>query len=135
MALLNKMPFITHNLYGIKTLTDDDLPENYNSRDAYYHYNNKLGVCVCQNCGTRKKYELNWQQDAYYQTTIKNQVLWAFDKQHLVSIKQFIQSSNRCEKSHQNWHYLFHLPTIFKKQKNRDEVIKKIDKLLKDKGQ
>lgn len=67
---------------------------------------------------------------------IKNQVLWAFDKQHLVSIKQFIQSSNRCEKSHQNWHYLFHLPTFFKNKKNRDEVLKKmIDKLLKYKDQ
>lgn len=67
MALLNKMPFITHNLYGIKSLTDDDLPENYNSRDVYYHYNNKLGVCLCQKCGIRKKHELNWQQDACYQ--------------------------------------------------------------------
>lgn len=82
----------------------------------------------------RKKYELNWQKDAYYQTTIKNQVLWAFDKEHLLNIKKFIQSNHRNEKAYRNHHYLFHLPTIFKEHKNRDEVVKKIDKLLKDKG-
>lgn len=122
------------NLYGIKPLTDDDMPEHYHCCDLYYHYNNKSGVCVCQNCGIRKKYELNWQKDAYYQTTIKNQVLWAFDKEHLLNIKKFIQSNHRNEKAYRNHHYLFHLPTIFKEHKNRDELVKKIDKLLKDKG-
>ncbi len=121
--------------HGLKSTNNiKDLPEGY-SVDDFQHGKNgykpfNIGTKVCNTCGVRKKSRLNWPQDAFFQCDVKNNILWAFDRKSLVALRDFIASDERDIKKHSYQSFLLHIPAIFLDRKNREKVIKKLNKLL-----
>jgi hypothetical protein len=60
-----------------------DLPDGYSASDwdrARHCRHEQPGTLVCRDCITRHKWILNWPNDAYYQTDLRGEVLWAYDR-------------------------------------------------------
>ncbi|CAM4135698.1 hypothetical protein PSAR109036_10860 [Psychrobacter arenosus] len=127
------------NLLGGYNETDLNLPDGYDIRSWLhpeirgYSRHQDLGSYTCSQCLARKKYRLCLKDDAYYKTEIKQQVLWALNRDSLIDLKHYIASNKRDAFAHQQASFLLHIPTVFKTRKSRKLVIAQIDKLLADK--
>jgi len=66
----------------------------------------------------------------YYQAPIRNDVLWAFNKKHLSDIRDYVASRLR-ERQTMQWTTMVEkLPHFIKDAKNRDQILKVIDRML-----
>ncbi len=94
------------------------------------NHNTDLGAVSCNNCQTRKPYILQWPNDAFYSISIKDEILWAFNRESAVDLRDYIASGERKTEKYKWASFLLHVPTAFKKQNTRDNVVKKINKVL-----
>ncbi len=104
---------------------------------------------VCQQCKVVNKVSENWEQymlkynqsgivdpifglPLWYQVEIKEEVLWAFNAKHLKEIRSYVSSGLR-ERTTDKFKMTMveKLPDWIKIAKNRKDVIKAIDKILK----
>ena len=124
------------NIHGGTTTAIRNLPEGYTPEDwnhskyLYRSHGTDLGVFTCSHCQTRKKYVLNWPNDAFYSVSHKKEVLWAFNRESSVELRDYIESKERKTESYKWENFLLHIPTLFKKQNARDAIVKQINKLL-----
>lgn len=113
-----------------------ELPEGYapsdwaHSQYVYRSSNLDIGSTDCDQCGNRQLHQLKWPQDAYYQIEYKGQILWAFNRETAKELKEYILSVDRDRTKFQWQSFLLHVPTVFLKQNSRDEIVKKLKKLL-----
>jgi len=123
-------------MHGGSTAAIRDLPDGYESSNwnhSKYLYRNHgldIGSFTCSSCNARRIHELSWPEEAFYSIAYKGQLLWAFNRNSGVDLRNFIQSSERKAKNHKWASFLLHIPTIFKKQNARDNVVKQLNKLL-----
>lgn len=123
-------------LHGGSTKSISSLPEGYapelwnHSRYLTEHHDIPWGSFICTSCNKQSKHVLQWPEDAFYLVSHKGQSLWAFDRESAVELRDFIQSTSRNENDFRWERFLRHVPTVFKHQKNRDRIVKQIDKLL-----
>ena len=81
---------------AINGLPEGYSPENWaHSQYLYRNHGLDIGSVRCSNCDTRKKYTLNWPNDSYFSIVHKGQLLWAFDRESTVELRDFIASSER----------------------------------------
>ena len=124
------------NLHGGTTTAIRNLPEGYTPEDwnhskyLYRSHGTDLGAFTCSHCHTRKKYVLNWPNDAFYSISHKKEVLWAFNRESSVELRDYIESKERKTENFKWANFLLHIPTSFKKQNARDTIVKQINKLL-----
>jgi hypothetical protein len=98
----------------------------------------------CTACKNEKKYELCWApyrsntatdpyfgNDLWLQTNVKKNVLWGYNKAHLDYLKTYIIASLREDNNRHIYSLIANLPQWMIAAKNRDIVVKKIDKLIK----
>ncbi len=123
-----------HGLHSLANISD--LPQGY-SVDDFKHskYSRQfppfgLGAIICTKCMLRQKASLDWPKDAFYQCEFKGRSLWAFNRESLVDLKNFIASDTRQTGDYKYSGFLLHIPSIFLDRKNRGAVVKKLDKLL-----
>lgn len=89
-----------------------------------------IGTIVCAHCGIRKKHQLSWPEDAYFQISHKQQVLWAFNRDSALDLLDYIESERRDRNLYQYSGFLMKIPKHFLSKKTRDTVIKRIKLLL-----
>lgn len=107
----------------------------------------KYIIVVCNECKAKNKVAENWEAyiqtynkagiidpifglPLYYQTKIKEEILWAYNKDHLIAIKDYVSSDLRERTSHKfKMTMVEKLPQFIKNAKNREEVLKAIDKI------
>ncbi|WP_325894996.1 hypothetical protein [Grimontia sp. NTOU-MAR1] len=124
------------NLHGGSINAITDLPDGYSpenwSHSKYLTRNHglDLGAFSCSHCQTRKPYILQWPQDAYYSFSYKGEVLWAFNRESAVDLRDYIASNERKTEKFKWASFLLHIPTIFKKQNARDNIVKQINKAV-----
>lgn len=127
------------NLHGGSTDAITSLPAGYSpERWAHSKYlmtshsfsTGDLGAFCCSHCQTRKTYVLKWPEDAYYSISYKGNVLWAFDRESAVELRDYIASNERKTEMFKWAKFLLHVPTVFKKQNARDNIVKQINKVL-----
>jgi hypothetical protein len=124
-------------LHGRTIDTIRNLPAGYAPSDwAHSRYlSNRsdlpLGSIDCEQCGLRQSHHLKWPQDAYYQIEYKRQILWAFHRETAIELKEYILSKDRDRAKFQWQYFLLHIPTIFLQHNARDEIVKKLEKLLR----
>jgi len=127
------------NLHGGSTDAITNLPENYAPEDwahsKHFMTNHSyclgdLGAFSCSNCHTRKPYELKWPDDAYYSISYKGNLLWAFNRESAVDLRDYIASNQRKIEGFKWASFLLHIPSVFKKQNARTDIVKKINKTL-----
>jgi hypothetical protein len=89
-----------------------------------------LGAILCPACGRRARHTLRWPEDAYYACTIKDQRLWAWTREQCFILKDYIASGDRDRHGRGAFPFLLHVPAVFLKAKVRDQVVKKLGRLL-----
>ena len=123
-------------LHGSSTKAISSLPEGYepenwcHSKYLMRNHGLDLGAFSCTACHARQKHMLTWPNDAYYSVTYKGQQLWAFNRESSVDLRDFIESSDRKTGNYKWASFLLHIPTVFKKQNARDNIVKQINKQL-----
>jgi len=124
------------NLHGGSTKAIRELPEGYKPEDwnhSKYLTRSQgmdLGAVSCSHCHRRNPYILQWPNDAFYSVSVKGEVLWAFNRESAVDLRDYLASSERQTAKFKWASFLMHIPTRFKKQNTRDSLVKKVDKLL-----
>ncbi len=102
---------------------------------------------VCTHCRTMNKVQENWESyilkynesgiidpafglPLWYQEEVKDEILWAFNKSHLQEIKNYVTAVLR-ERTTDRFKMTMveKLPNFIKSAKNRDEIIKAIEKM------
>ncbi len=98
----------------------------------------------CQSCNREKDYELKWYRykeekptdpyfglDLWLQTDIKDKILWVYNIDHLTYLKDYIASKLREDDGRHKYSMITNLPQWIKSAKNRDLILKKLDRLEK----
>ncbi|WP_210247206.1 hypothetical protein [Aliikangiella marina] len=123
-------------LHGGSTLAIQGLPEGYKSSDwdhsRFLRQNRQplLGSMSCKNCSQATKHLLRWPDEAYYTIEFKGSVLWAYHRESLIELRDFILSADRKEENYKWRNFLRHVPTTFKKQNARETVAKRLNRLI-----
>jgi len=89
------------------------------------------GICKCPNCGYLNKHKLNFPEQAYYQTEVAGSVLWGWNRQDVCDLRDYLSAKDR-----RRWQFspfIWRVPAKFKLAKHRDEAVKKLERLLKEK--
>ena len=108
--------------------------------------NNWIGIetyarIICTNCGRLKDLCTNglaygnptdWYFDLplWFQTSCCGKTLWAYNRPHLAYLKRYIEADLRDECPSPNTGLARYLPQWMKSAKNRDEVLRGIEKLM-----
>ena len=124
------------NLHGNSTAAIRDLPEGYNAGDWNHskyltrNHGTDLGAFCCSHCQTRQPYILQWPNDAFYSISYKGNILWAFNRESAVDLRDYIASDERKTVNYKWADFLLHIPTSFKKQNARNDIVKQINRAL-----
>jgi hypothetical protein len=109
------------------------IKENYPSLVKWkpkQHYENpeKSYICKCSSCMYTGLITVELPHDLYSQTEYRGTKLWAYNYDHVNAMLEYIKDDNRSNKRAYNLHKL---PKVFQSKKNRNQVIKLIEKNLK----
>jgi predicted RNA-binding Zn-ribbon protein involved in translation (DUF1610 family) len=116
---------------------------------AKVDYEAKKARLICDSCGYNKEIETsssilglkgNWQTAAntyfdaelWLKTPFKNEVFWAYNDQHLLYLEQYISAKLREHKDRTHFTLLEKLPKFYHEAKNREALLKIIEKLKKE---
>ena len=117
---------------ALKTLPDGYAPDPWTpSGYGEDSHCTQMGVLSCARCGRRRKHELRWPDDAYFQIEHKGQVLWAFNRDTAVDLLHFITADNRDFHRFTYRNFLMKVPSVFLSKKVRGAVAKKLERLLR----
>ena len=128
--------FYFPRLHGQSTRVLRDLPAGYSFADwnhseyLYPSHGCDWGGVECLECGLRRKHALVWPDEALYQVEFRRNTLWAFDRESALDIRDFIASSERNRAAFKWSSLLLHIPKEFLAAKARDEIVKRLNRLL-----
>lgn len=113
-----------------------DLPEGYyssqwsHSQYLVRSHGFDVGAVYCPSCRRAKKHTLDWPTDAYYKIEYRGDLLWAFNKESALALRDYIESDAR-KKSGRKWGgFLMKIPAQFQVKKARPTIVKKLNKKL-----
>ena len=99
----------------------------------------------CDICKKEKEYPISWYRykedkpiDPYFglelwlQIEIKDNILWLYNLEHLEYLKEYVEAKLREDDGRHKYSMITNLPTWVKSAKNREIILKKLDKLVKD---
>ncbi|MEZ5986117.1 MAG: hypothetical protein R3B94_09215 [Hyphomonas sp.] len=125
-----------HKLRTNNLPTIQDLPEGYEIED-WAHPDYKLysrygwrGTLICGSCGARRKHTLDWPREAYFQIAYKSDTLWAFDRESVSELANFIGADHRRPEEYSYWPFLMKIPQVFLTRSAREPLVKRLEKLL-----
>jgi hypothetical protein len=98
------------------------------SFDWFKFTNGTEGIVSCLRCINRYEHKLNWPADAFYRVEHRGKVLWAWNREYLIVVREFIASPMRT--SYGSYYFRRKLPKFFLLAKNRKNLVDKIDALL-----
>lgn len=100
---------------------------------------------TCTTCNHENEYEINWTKyrnekatdpflgmDLWLQTSIKSNILWVYNLEHLNFLKNYIGSKIRDGKNRHKYSLITNLPNWIKSAKNRELIVKKLAILESD---
>ena len=130
-----------HNGLGKNIDNIDDLPDGYtvqNFKPSSYSWplgKFPRGVIACNHCTLRRRTNINWPEQAYFNIEYKNKKLWAYDREMAQAILEYLKNPYRRKfsqsiKNQTSYGWLSNLPTVFQTKKATPHVIKKLEKLL-----
>ena len=85
------------------------------------------GIIICAACTLLRKHERCWPRDAFFAVPIDGQVLWAWDRESFITIRDHIAATMRPDRTHP---ILKYLPRHFLAAKRRASGVKAINELL-----
>ncbi len=130
---------ISPHLENIKNLPKHCAPKKWQQGVIYPNItlHKSLGTIRCNICKSISKYELTWPEEAFFQIEYKGKNLWAYDRNTAIQLLNYIKSndrSKRVESSSENYvtqdYFLRKIPEQFQTAKARNEIVKKLRKIL-----
>ena len=99
-----------------------------------YRGDSKLGTILCPSCHLKKKGELRWPKQAFYQCDIRGRKLWAWNRAHTVALRDFVITPHRMNPAYERpiQSFLKTVPTHFLSARCRKLVLKRLERLLRD---
>ncbi len=99
-------------------------------RKSYRHH--EVGACSCLACGFNGKHTLAWPDDAFFACLVRGRLLWAFNREHCVALRDYLAAGNRDAYRRQSPHAvaLRHIPGHFLLARNRDEAVEQLNRVL-----
>jgi hypothetical protein len=86
-----------------------------------------VGTLDCMSCHHHVgAHTVIWPNDAFYRCDIRGHELWAWSEDHARAIREFIDSKTRKTRSPA----LLHLPEFFLRAKQREAIVKALDRIL-----
>ena len=123
-------------LHGRTVDTIRELPEGYERSDwahsKYLYRGSGLdsGSVTCPSCCLHRRYDLQWPRNAFFQIEFKRELLWAFNLESAIELRDYITSPNR-DRSGYKWRsFLMKIPKKFLLQGARDTVSKRLGKII-----
>ncbi len=95
---------------------------------SFGHCDGAEGVVTCARCVARRPLRLAWPADAFYRLEHRGATLWAWNREYLMMIRNFIASERRDTMGH--YYFRRKLPKEFLFAKRRGELTAKLDRLL-----
>lgn len=105
----------------------------------------KTTIFECEICRREKEYELKWYRfrqdrptdpffgfDLWMQTSVKSNVLWVYNLDHLVYLRQYVSAKMRDDDGRTKYSMIAKLPQWIKSANNRDLIVRKLNKLEVD---
>ncbi|KMT63733.1 hypothetical protein [Catenovulum maritimum] len=86
-----------------------------------------FGLIQCGSCHKNIKHKLNWPSDAYWQWSVKGEILWAWDRSHANQILKYIEANIRPSRK---CYSLKYIPTHFLSSKVKSGVVKQMVRSL-----
>jgi len=123
-------------MHGGSEAAIGELPDGYEpgfwAHSRYQYRNHRLdkGSVRCTECALHRRHVLSWPEDAYFAVSWKNSLLWAFDRDTAVVLRDYILGSKRSVKGSKWSGFLLHVPSAFKKRGARERIVKQLDALL-----
>jgi hypothetical protein len=96
----------------------------------FYFMDGAVGIVSCPECISSYSHTLDWPSDAFYRVEHRRKVLWAWNREYLVMVREYIASSSR--KTEGSYYLRRKLPKFFLLAKHRQHVVDKIDAVLTD---
>ncbi|WP_070138515.1 hypothetical protein [Crocinitomix algicola] len=97
---------------------------------------------TCDVCKATREYEIKWYRyrndkptdpyfgfDLFLQTSIKDNVLWLYNIDHLDYLKEYVEAKLREDDVRHKYSMITNLPQWVKSSKNREVIVKKVNKL------
>ncbi|PCJ67591.1 MAG: hypothetical protein COA58_00200 [Bacteroidetes bacterium] len=97
---------------------------------------------TCMTCNDEREYPITWHRyredkstDPYFgfelwlQTSIKDNVLWLYNLDHLNYLKGYVSAKLREDNGRYKYSMIANLPQWIKSSKNRELIVKKLNKL------
>lgn len=123
-------------LHGRTVETIRELPEGYSRTDwthsKYLYRGSGLnsGSVSCPSCCHHMRHNLQWPQDAFFQIEFKGDLLWAFDVESVIELRDYIASLNRARDDYKWKSFLMKIPKKFLLQGSRDTIAKRLSKII-----
>ena len=99
----------------------------------------------CHVCSHERQYELRWYRftkdqpcdpffglELWLQTTVKSNTLWLYNLNHLNYLRDYVIATLREDDGRHKYSLITNLPQWIKAAKNRNEIVKKLDKLERE---
>lgn len=101
-------------------------------RDGVWHSAGpEWGICQCDHCVSRVQHALQWPKDAYWRTSVRGCDVWAHTRAEIGALLRFVASADRDLAQHpEHAYFLRRFPRELLSAKARDEVVKRLSKLL-----
>jgi hypothetical protein len=87
-----------------------------------------VGEVSCPKCVSRYSHTLNWPSDAFYRVEHRGKVLWAWNREYLVMVREFVASPARNTEG--SYYLRRKIPKFFLLAKNRERIVGKINAVL-----
>lgn len=87
----------------------------------------------CSACVARYQHTLDWPADAFYQTDSSVGLIWTYNRNHALRLRDYIASTTRSQVQVDDVfaRFLRLVPPAAKQAKRREEVCKRLDRLLR----
>lgn len=129
-----------HGLNGNTLHAVNDLPEPFETahwdhkwqglNDRMYRFFDQ-GVVSCASCSLRRKHQLKWPSDAWFQIEYRGLTLWAYNRDSTTVLKSFIAADDRSFQNFTHRKFLMKVPAHFLDAKARAPVLKKLEARLR----
>ena len=107
------------------------LPWSHLSNRKYNWHKEVWGICICPACGYHNKHLLNWPSDAYYAVQVRDQMLWAWNREYAAALRQYLETPEQpAAYTPEINNFLVKVPKTFRLKRNRELVRRKLARLL-----
>jgi len=95
------------------------------------HRRTDEGIVQCSECVGRFAHTLRWPDDAWYRFELRRGVLWAWSRDYVLALIEYLESDRRDASAHGGYGlFLHHVPSKFLGAKDRDDHVKRLRQLL-----